>query len=397
MTNQELYKQAILDAKAVRETALAAAKQSLSEAFEPRIMEMMRLKLSEELEEGDATEMEESIDKMEEATEGMPEEGTQVDENTLDEILAELDSLSEEMEENAELEEGATGYDGGGKKSSGKDAGFKKVGGKNLNEADDDEADDDTKDEAPEGDEAEGGDDMPVGGGDEDAPISDDDEVIELTVGELKSIFRDAMATGGAGMGTPEMGAAEPATDEENGIMDMGGAPGEEMEEISLEEILAELERDNMEENVNPEAGKTSGTPGKYGEARTSVEEAKKKMQMEKDLKQANEAVKAMKNELNEINLLNAKLLYFNKILKAKSLNESQKVKVMNAFDRAVSVKEVENTYKTLNESITAAPKKTALKESMGFASKPIGSAPAKPIVEADAFVMRWQTLAGIK
>ena len=51
MTNQELYKQAILDAKAVRETALAAAKESLSEAFEPRIMEMMRLKLAEELEE----------------------------------------------------------------------------------------------------------------------------------------------------------------------------------------------------------------------------------------------------------------------------------------------------------------------------------------------------------
>lgn len=69
----------------------------------------------------------------------------------------------------------------------------------------------------------------------------------------------------------------------------------------------------------------------------------------------------------------------------------------MGAFDRAVSVKEVENTYKTLNESITAAPKKTALKESMGFASKPIGSAPARPIVEADAFVSRWQTLAGIK
>ena len=395
MTNQELYKQAILDAKAVRETALAAAKQSLSEAFEPRIMEMMRLKLSEELEE-DKTEMEESYGEVEESTDGMPEEGAQVDENTLEEILAELDELSTEMEENAELEEGATAYGdkggegtGGTKKSSGEFTGFKKVGGKNLNEADDEEADDDTE-EAPEGGEAEG-DDMPVGGGD-DEPITDDSEVIELTVGELKAIFRDAMATGGVGA---EMGAPEMGTDGEGDMVNMGGTPGEEMEEISLEEILAELENDSkMEENLNKMGSPKQ--PGGYS-AGSTVEEAKKQMQMKKDLEEANKAVKAMKNELNEINLLNAKLLYFNKILKAKSLNESQKVKVMNAFDRAVSVKEVENTYKTLNESITAAPKKTALKESMGFASKPIGSAPARPIVEADAFVMRWQTLAGIK
>ena len=48
MTNQELYKQAILDAKAVRETALAAARETLAEAFEPRLKEMVRLSLSED-------------------------------------------------------------------------------------------------------------------------------------------------------------------------------------------------------------------------------------------------------------------------------------------------------------------------------------------------------------
>ena len=89
--------------------------------------------------------------------------------------------------------------------------------------------------------------------------------------------------------------------------------------------------------------------------------------------------------------------MYLNKIFKAKNLNESQKTKVVNAFDRATSVKEVENTYKTLQESISVESKKTSLKESVGFASKPLGNAPARPIVEADAFVSRWQTLAGIK
>ena len=159
MTNQELYKQAILDAKAVRETALAAAKQSLSEAFEPRIMEMMRLKLSEELEEGQE-EVEESVEEMEEAMDkqgNMQEEGMGGDEGmteeSLDAILAELDALSEEIEEGAEeIEEGhnkADGYVGKkGKGGMGYDEKAKTThGDKKLHEAEDDEDADEDADE----------------------------------------------------------------------------------------------------------------------------------------------------------------------------------------------------------------------------------------------------------
>ena len=89
--------------------------------------------------------------------------------------------------------------------------------------------------------------------------------------------------------------------------------------------------------------------------------------------------------------------MYVNKIFKAKNLSESQKTKVVSAFDRATSVKEVENTFKTLQETVSAETKKSSLKESVGFASKAMGNAPARPIVEADAFVTRWQQLAGIK
>lgn len=405
MTNQELYKQAILDAKAVRETALAAAKESLSEAFEPRIKEMMRIKLSEELEEGN--DLEESEENMEESMKMADESGMEeakndmMDESYLDEILAELDSISEELEEADDLEEGhnkADGYVGTkGKGGMGYDEKAKtSKGDHKLHEAEEDEEEVEDE-EAPEGDES----DMDAGasaGGDE-GPVSDDEAVVDIKVGELKDIFRTVFAQLQGG-GAPAMGA-EPATDEENSMMSAGGP--EEMEEISLEEILAELEKENqMEENLNPGAEAThKSRPGSYGAGQASIEE-KKKMEekkmakMEKDLEEATKAVKAMKEELNEINLLNAKLLYFNKILKSKSLQESQKVKVMNAFDRATNVKEVENTYKTLSESL-AAPKKATLKESIGFASKPIGNAPAKPIVETDAFVSRWQVLAGIK
>ncbi len=115
-------------------------------------------------------------------------------------------------------------------------------------------------------------------------------------------------------------------------------------------------------------------------------------------LQEAVKVIKTLKSQLNEINLLNAKLLYVNKIFKAKSLTEAQKVRVVSAFDRAATIREAKNIYATLTESLQSpSSKKAPLKESLGFASKPIGSAPARPIVEADAYVHRMQQLAGLR
>jgi hypothetical protein len=177
---------------------------------------------------------------------------------------------------------------------------------------------------------------------------------------------------------------------------DLAADSGEDDKEISLDEILAELELEEAKMENKAKKMKESATAGEIpgGEIDPHAGDVYK---VKEDLKEAVKTIKSLRTELNEINLFSAKLLYVNKIFKAKNLNESQKTKVINAFDRAISVKEVENTYKTLLESLTAETKKTSLKESVGFASKPIGNAPARPIVEADAFVSRWQTLAGIK
>ncbi len=51
MAKTDLLKQAIADANAVKETALANAKIALQEAFAPRIQSMLSAKLSEELED----------------------------------------------------------------------------------------------------------------------------------------------------------------------------------------------------------------------------------------------------------------------------------------------------------------------------------------------------------
>jgi hypothetical protein len=116
---------------------------------------------------------------------------------------------------------------------------------------------------------------------------------------------------------------------------------------------------------------------------------------MKDELKEAYAAVKTLRNELNEINVLNAKLLYTNKIFKAKNLTESEKVKVLTAFDKATSKKEAQLVYETLVEGLknkTKAP----IKENLGRASKPAGMAIKKPILESNDMVARFQKLAGI-
>ena len=132
-------------------------------------------------------------------------------------------------------------------------------------------------------------------------------------------------------------------------------------EEIGLDELLAELESEDVyEEEVQNE--------------------------MQEELEEAYEAIKTLKSELNEINLLNAKLLYTNKIFRNKSLTESQKVKVLTAFDKATSKKEAQLVYETLLENLKTPVKKSPIQESLGSASKALGTAKSKPIIENDAF-----------
>ena len=413
-SNQELFRQAILDAKAVRETSLATARTTLAEHFEPLVKSMFRETvegMEEEIEE--AHDMEEAkqadikkTQHMKHIHEDDMEEAKDMEESTLDEILAELDALSEDMEEEgADIEEGhvkSDGYDGKASKGeTGYDEKAKTSHGdhklhetEDMEEADDmDEAKDDKEDDkdAKKDDKAEkAGEDLTKGiEAGEDMEASDEQEVVDITVGELKDIIRDVFMTLQGG----DM-AADAALDADTDLAADLGTDGDDAE-ISLDEILAELEAEEegkVEEAVGVPAGiQHNKVPGALQASEETVGEVKK------ELNEAIKTIKALKNELNEINLFNAKLMYVNKIFKAKNLSESQKTKVINAFDRAVSVKEVENTYKTLSETVSVETKKSSLKESVGFASKAMGNAPARPIVEADAFVTRWQQLAGIK
>ena len=128
----------------------------------------------------------------------------------------------------------------------------------------------------------------------------------------------------------------------------------------------------------------------------TKKEDEKKKKVDEKEMKEALDVINTLRAELNEVNLLNAKLLYVNKIFKAKNLSESQKLKVIASFDKATTAKEAKVVYESLNATLTATAPKKQIKESLGFASKAAGVAPKKAIVESNDVITRMQKLANI-
>ena len=90
-------------------------------------------------------------------------------------------------------------------------------------------------------------------------------------------------------------------------------------------------------------------------------------------------------------------MLYVNRIFKAKNLNESQKLTVIKAFDKAESAKEAKLVYESLSTTFNAKVEKRQIKESLGFASKAAGVAAKPLIVEGNDFVTRMQKLANIK
>ena len=178
---------------------------------------------------------------------------------------------------------------------------------------------------------------------------------------------------------------------------------GEETdEEVDLNALLKELE---MEEGSYEEGDEEK--EGTY-EAKEEGEESKENMhaKMEKmkeehaaEIAEIKSQAAKLAGKVNETNLINAKLLYLNKILHKHNLNEAQKVKVIAAFDKATTVKEAKIVFESLNEAfvVKTEKSKTNLKESLGFASKAAGNSTKREIItEADVQVARWQKLAGI-
>ena len=341
MAKGNILKEAIADAKAVREVALANAKAALEEAFTPKLKNMLSARLSEELdeeyyEEGD-DDMDLELGEIED-DESMEEMMYDEDEKDMDEMMYDEDE-KDSMDEEIDLEE-------------------------ILNELELEESDvaeekeeeiEETKDE-------------------------DDKEKVEET--------------------------------------------------FDLDTLLQEIT--SLDKKVKPKRPKKTTriaennrtvSRGKRGTKNACRESQQAVLKLKHELNESNKALQSVRGELNEVNLLNSKLLYVNRIFKQNSLDDPQKLRVVETLDKANSVKEAKLIYETIKDSFSISnealekeiqkeirntvksrkPRKP-IRENLGMASKAAGIsrtkklAPKRAVInESDNMMKRFQKLANIK
>jgi hypothetical protein len=406
-TNRDLLKQAIADAKTVKETAIANATAVLEESFAPYLREKLAAKLAEidsmdeEMEDegmeenkaldaskretgynklandrtmktkhfrrlGETEDMEESdgytekskrqamssdhYHTMEEEMEdeGMEDEGMYENEtgnmdNELEELLRELDM---DMEETINDPKGS-GSHGNVAPSSG------------TNDTD-----------LMEAKKAEGEDD-------EDEEINIEDMSEEDLKEFIENVIHDMIEDG-------ELEAGHEGMENEK------GEESEEGEEDELAELLGNLEKNT---GYTEKSKRQAMSSDHYHTMEEEMDE------MKNELDEAYKTLAKVRADLNEVNLLNSKLLYTNKIFKTKNLTDSQKVKVLEAFDKATSKKEAKLVYETVIENLNTTSKPSITESVKGMASKVIASNTPRvkqPIIEVNSAFARMQKLAGI-
>ncbi len=327
-----LLKEAIADAKAVRETALANAKLALEEAFTPRLQSMLSAKLSED----------------EEATEELPLEEPAVEEPVAVEEPAVEEGDYAEEEPVAEEEMEAPVEEPVAEPAPEEDLELEAI----LRELED------------EGEEA------PVAEGEEET-VDEVSDSSDIGKGDNKVDVADGKDQDDPGKGDLTKGQ-------------IGEGEGDK-EDVDLDEIINALREDEGGDEAE-EVTEDQDTAG--------VDDGGA---AEEDLKEAYKVIRFMKSKLNEVNLLNAKLLFSNKLFRNHSLNEGQKKKIIETFDRAQTLREVKLVFATLTESFNLNGKrKKTIKES--YASRPTRTTrPAKKILsEGNTLANRWKKLAGL-
>ena len=393
----DLLKEAIADAKAVRETALANAKMALEEAFTPRLKSMLAKKIQHEIEEEDdevsdeeAPEFSAEDDEEEVPVEGSaPEWSGEDDEEEAPTEVVEIDGVkyapvvSEEDEE--EVEEDTSLED--------EDEDVLDVSEEEETDEDEDTVDEldleailreleDDEDEVSEEYDDEGTED----GHDKVAEVEDSSDIGNA---DNKEPSADSSDSSKVGQGPESEGSDKPEGSENSEDTKVESTPDAgtsveddepakeaevDTEDIDLEEVLKALsEEDDEEEDVEEIAT------------------------LQKEVKEHRDVVKYLRAKLNEVNLLNAKLLFTNKLFRTFGLSNEQKMKVVETFDRTKNLREIKLVFSTLAESFGQI-KSGPIKESKGSSSKAVASTkPTKEVIsEGDDVRARFKKLANI-
>lgn len=175
-----------------------------------------------------------------------------------------------------------------------------------------------------------------------------------------------------------------------------GEAEGNSEEEVDVDAVLAELEKEEEAGGLDvQEAKECDKDKEKVDENQLKLTEAR--------LAKATGLIKRMKEELVEANLLNGKLVHLTKLFKNYNFSKDQRERMVEVFDRSNSLNEIKLTYDILVESATSNKKTDVTKKRIaeGLASKTSKVTQEKKEVinegQVDEYVTRLQKLAGIK
>jgi hypothetical protein len=405
----ELLRGAIADADAVRDMAIANAKLALEETFTPQIKSMLAKRLR-----GEAMEATEGAEKAKEEPfqDGEPVGSSEMpaDSSTIgtgdnkEPSPASFDSADDDMSGEGETDSSTDWYDDWSESDFDLDEVIKELEAdvKSLSEAD--EAEEKKEKEL----------DETMHDGEEEEETKSEEEMGEYGSNEVEKtpaaspvdVHDKEIPAQSSGIGKEATMAADvnkfvadPSTPKHEGDMDKGmgmgmekgmekgydAGEGEGEEELDLEAILRELEAQDAKD-----------TEEKHNMA-------SRMGSLQKELAEYRKVVEFLRGRLNEVNLLNAKLLYTNKIFRKEGLTNEQKVGILESFDRAINVREVKMVYATLAEAMTVTAKTAKGRISStkvvteGLASKSTKStAPKKEILEENTVAKRLQQLAGI-
>jgi hypothetical protein len=391
-----LLKQAIADAEAVRETAVANAKLVLEEAITPQIRDMISRRLRAEAENADADSMEADEKKKDADKEKLVDEGSATEKPFEDATAIggkDMPADSSEVGKGDNKQPSDDAFDAS-------DIGN---GGENKEDSHTDwyddwnESDFDLTEVIRELEE-----DIAALSNAKDEDEDGDDDEKEAAHTQAPMGKKPGLKTDGVNKEAP-VGTND--ADDEDEDEDMDDEDNVD-EELDLEAILAELEAEDDEEG-DDEALADNMAADKMHNAAPEVDHEKEQMatelaRLKGELAQWKEALSTVRDRLEEANLLNAKLLFTNRMFRKDGLTNEQKVRIIESFDRATTVREVKLVYTALVENLSTAAKtyKNASRRVVveGLASKatPTTAPKSQSTIVENTVAKRLKELAGL-
>ena len=450
--SEELYEQAIADARKIREVAEENAKKAVLEAVTPKIKKF----IEEQILEQEASEEKEEVEESADSVDLDETEMVELDESAITSLLnlvgGDVDNLQNQSKETVglALKEAMNRLNSNERKqllnmSQKINEASQKLNTESLNnkkektimsgnekyyeidlallrEALEDEGGIDMPDldDPIMGAEVEGEEPM------EDAPAGDDMVSKDDIEAQIEELIADlGLEIGGAAdmdvdVDMPEMEEEEEEEEEEE------GETLEEVFDIDPRMLRKELQRIRESKgqalahqkggiakdyeghfggkgSANAKGGDFGGgKPGKdvLSEMRRALRNQRRQNgALENKLTKYRSAVQTLREQLEELNLFNAKLLYVNKLLQNKTISESQKRSIVQALDEAKDLREAKVLYKSLTESFSVSKNsgRKTLSESKIIGGSSRATKSGSSSNQAAGEMDRWAKLAGLK